>query len=343
MANDMNYPMLVSWELTNACNLNCMYCFNNSGAPLADELTKEEVFDGLKNLYDAGVFRIEFSGGEPTIRANFADIINQAHRMDFVLSLASNGTIIDKKIASLLKDVGVTYVQISLDGLEKTNDYQKGCTGAFARTIQGIKYLKQYDINVHTRMTVTKTNLSEIENVLNLAINMNVNEFNAMRAWSSGRAIESHFTLGPDETIYLDSEMQRLHEQYSKHITIKYDHCGHFERKSFQVFKDHGERICQCGRLTCVIKPNGTITPCEVLTINAGNLRREKFMNIWNNSHAFEQFRSFNADNLKGTCGKCSDRNVCGGNCRALAMIHYGDFYAEDPTCWRVMRANEIK
>jgi radical SAM protein with 4Fe4S-binding SPASM domain len=335
--------MLVSWELTNACNLNCIYCFNNSGVPFADELTKKEIYDGLRNLYNAGVFRIEFSGGEPTIRPDFVDIIKEAHKRDFVLSIASNGTLIDEKIAALLRDVGVSYVQISLDGLEKTNDCQKGSIGAFNRTIKGIEYLKKYDINVHTRMTVTKTNLSEIEDVLKLAISMNVNEFNAMRAWSSGRAMDSHFTLGPDEIIRLDSEMERLHKQYSKYITVKYDHCGHFERKSFQIFKDHGERICQCGRLTCVIKPNGIITPCEILTINAGDLRKEKFIEIWNNSRVFEPFRSFNTENLKGTCAKCSDKNVCGGNCRSLAMIHYGDFYAEDPTCWRVMRAKEAK
>jgi radical SAM protein with 4Fe4S-binding SPASM domain len=338
MINNYYHPMIVSWELTNACNLNCKYCFNDSGREFGDELTKDETHNVLKGLYDAGVFRIEFTGGEPMMRPDFIDIIKDAHDMDFIISVASNGTLINENIASILKEAEVAHVQVSLDGLKETHDYHKGFAGAFDRVVQGIKCLKDHDIRVHARMTATKKNISEIEEVLKLSASLGADEFNVMRVWTSGRAQDGQLNLNADQIISLNSEMQRLMDLYKMDIGIRYDHCGFFVREAFQPYKEHNERMCQCARTICTIKPNGIVTPCEVLTMRAGDLRVETFADIWRNSPVMDEFRSFNPDNLKGTCGKCSDRNICGGNCRALALLHHGDFYAEDPTCWKVLK-----
>ncbi len=339
MANDNYHPMMVSWELTNACNLNCVYCFNNSGRAFENELTTEEIYGVLRGLWDAGVVRIEFTGGEPMMRPDFIDIIKEAYKQGFIISIASNGTFINENIASVLKDAEVAHVQISLDGLWETHDYHKGLNGAFGLTVQGIKSLKERDIRVFARMTVTKKNICEIEDVIKLSASLDVNEVGMMRIWPSGRALNSQLNLSADEIIGLNHEMQRLMGLYKKEISIRYDHCGFFSREAFQPFRENNDRICQCARTTCVIKPDGIVSPCEVLTMNAGDLRAESFAEIWRNSTAMEEFRSFEPDNLKGTCGMCSDKYVCGGNCRALALIHHGDFYAEDPTCWKVMKA----
>lgn len=340
MAEDLYYPMIVSWELTNACNLRCLYCFNNSGIASSDELKKQEIVEGLRELYSAGVFRVEFTGGEPMMRPDFDEIIKEAHDMDFIISIASNGTLINRNRAAAIKRAEAAYVQISLDGLNGTNDFHKGVSGAFDRAVEGIKCLKEQDIPVHTRITVTKKNCSEIEGLINFAQGLGVDEFNVMRMWPSGRGLnERDIILGADETVKLNKEMLRLQEVYDKGINIKFDHCSSFERDSFKAYKEKDQIICQCGKTSCVIKPNGIVSPCEILTMSAGNLREQKFEDIWKNSKVMEEFRSFNVDNLKGACAKCSDRKVCGGNCRALALIHYGDFYAEDPTCWKVMKS----
>jgi radical SAM protein with 4Fe4S-binding SPASM domain len=338
MADENYHPMMVSWELTNACNLNCVYCFNDSGRAFENELTKEEICNILRSLWDAGVIRIEFTGGEPMMRPDFVDIIKEAHKLDFVISVASNGTFVRENIASVLKDAEVAHVQVSLDGLREMHDYHKGLNGAFDLVIKGIKSLKEHDIRVLTRMTVTKKNICAIEDVLKLSANLGVNEVGMMRVWSSGRALDGQLNLNADEIIGLNCEMQRLMELYKKEISVRYDHCGFFMREAFQPFRENNDRICQCARTSCVIKPDGIVSPCEVLTMNAGDLRTETFAEIWRNSPAMEEFRSFNPDNLKGTCGICSDKHICGGSCRALALIHHGDFYAEDPTCWKVMK-----
>lgn len=343
MATENYHPMMVSWELTNACNLNCVYCFNDSGRAFENELTKDEIYNILRSLWDTGVIRIEFTGGEPMMRPDFIDIIKEAHKLDFIVSVASNGTFISENTASVLKDTGVAHVQISLDGLRETHDYHKGLNGAFDLVVQGIKSLKEHDIRVLTRMTVTKKNIHEIEDVLKLSASLGVNEVGTMRVWSSGRALDGQLNLSANEIIGLNYEMQRLMELYKRKISVRYDHCGFFAREAFQPFRENNDRICQCARTTCVIKPNGIVTPCEVLTMKAGDLRAETFAEIWRNSPVMEEFRSFNPDNLKGTCGGCSDRYVCGGNCRALALIHYGDFYAEDPACWKVLKSKMAK
>ncbi|MFB3763859.1 MAG: radical SAM protein [Methanotrichaceae archaeon] len=334
---------MVSWELTNACNLNCIYCFNDSGRAFENELTKEEIYSTLRSLNDAGVIRIEFTGGEPMMRQDFVDIIKEAYKLDFIISIASNGTVIKKNIASVLKDIEVAHVQISLDGLKETHDYHKGLNGAFDLVVQGIKMLKEQDIRVHARMTVTKKNILEIEDVLKLSVSLGVNEVGMMRVWSSGRSLDGQLNLNANEIIGLNYEMQRLMELYKEEINVRYDHCGFFMREAFRPFRENNDRICQCARTTCVIKPDGIVTPCEILTMKAGDLRAETFAEIWRDSSVMEEFRSFDPDNLKGTCGICSDRYVCGGNCRALALIHHGDFYAEDTSCWKVMKSKMAK
>lgn len=303
------HPMIVSWELTNACNLKCKYCFNNSGKELQNELNTDETYNILRGLYNAGVFRIEFTGGEPMMRSDFENIIKYAHNMDFIISVATNGTLINK-----------------------------GVTGAFNRAIEGVKILKNHDIRVHIRMTATRKNIAEIEKVLLLSLDLGVDEFNVMRVWASGRAIDGQLNLNANQIINLNYEMQRIMSIYKDDINIRYDHCGFFERDAFQPYREYNERICQCGRTICTIKPDGIVTPCEVLTMKAGDLRVESFANIWKNSPVMDKFRSFNPEFLKGKCKTCLDKNICGGNCRALALIHYGDFYAEDPSCWRVLK-----
>ena len=134
-------PFLVVWDFTHACNLNCKHCYQRAGRPLSDELTTEEAKRLIKELADADVVALAFSGGEPLMRPDFYELAAYARSLGIYVALATNGTLITKEVAKRLKKLDI-YVEISLDGASaKTHDEFRGVPGMFDKTINGIKKL----------------------------------------------------------------------------------------------------------------------------------------------------------------------------------------------------------
>ena len=120
-------PFLAVWNFTNQCNLKCKHCYENSGLkPTPDELTTEEVKNIIDQFADIGVVALAFSGGEPLMRRDFFEIVEYAAKKEFYVSIASNGTLITPSIAKKIKNAGVSYIEISLDGFEEEHDKFRG-------------------------------------------------------------------------------------------------------------------------------------------------------------------------------------------------------------------------
>jgi len=111
----LNAPFLVVWNLTNLCNLRCKHCYQSAGTAAPDELRLEEKIRVVRDLADAGVVAVALSGGEPLIHPHFFPIVAEARKRGMFVAVATNGTMIDEKMAQRLKDSGVGYVEISLD------------------------------------------------------------------------------------------------------------------------------------------------------------------------------------------------------------------------------------
>ena len=107
---------LIVWNFTRQCNLRCKHCYENAGPrPAPDELTTEEAKQAINGFADAGVVALSFSGGEPLIRKDFFEVAEYANEREFYVSVASNGTLITEEVAQKMKEVGVQYVEISLE------------------------------------------------------------------------------------------------------------------------------------------------------------------------------------------------------------------------------------
>ena len=335
------YPIEVTYLITNACNAKCKHCYLNAGRPLPNELTLGEVKKLFADLYDAGVVNIEFSGGEPLLRRDFMEMLKIAQSFDFAISICSNGLLIDEKIAKNFKNIGVELVQISIDGLEANNDFLRG-KGAFEAAGNAVKYLKEAEIRTFVRTTVTKKTLYELEQLVNLAIDLNADLFGAKLFHPVGRGIgyKEDFMLNSEDMQRFHKIILRLSKTYKDKIHILSDNPGFFEsRMSNKVSEEEKKTfICQGGRSWCVIMPNGVVTPCDIIPFYAGNIRKEKFSEIWEKAAVFKAFRDFDPNSLKGVCSSCEYKNICGGHCHALALLFYGDFYGSDPTCWRVSK-----
>ncbi len=350
-------PFLVVWDFTHKCNLRCKHCYSNSGAAEEDELTTEQALDVVDQLADAHVTALAFSGGEPLTRKDFFEVARHASDRGLYVSLASNGTLLTSENVRKIKEAQVNYIDISIDGATaKTHDDFRGVPGAFEKAVEGLKNCIDADICACIATTVGKNNMSELPAIIDLAEKLGAERFTYFNFIPTGRG-KAHVDqdLSPQEREdvmrYLLNRMsagckttilatapqlsrvalQCQGDSGTGEVTMALAHM-----QTVKVTKKAvplGEFIggCGAGRLYCSISPQGDVHPCVFLPVNVGNLKTEKFRDIWFNAPLFTAFR--NRTNLKGTCGICQYKFICGG-CRARsAAYHDGDTLNGDPGC----------
>ncbi|MEM2896813.1 MAG: radical SAM protein [Candidatus Bathyarchaeia archaeon] len=348
-------PFLVVWNYTNACNLKCKHCYQRAERPALDELTTEERLEVVDQIDEVRVASIAFSGGEPIIRKDFFEVAKYAYEKGIYVSLATNGTLITEDVAKRLNECGVSYAEVSLDGaFPQTHETFRGMKGCFDRTIQGIKNLVKNEIFTCIAITATKFNFYEIPDIINLAKSLRVKRVIVFNFIPTGRGEEIvNLDLSPKERedllIYLHTELVNGNiealctaPQYAR-VCLQQSSLKQTDVLSPTHFASanlHGQTKaladfiggCGAGRLYCAIQPNGIVTPCVFMPIIVGDLRRKKLRDVWLESEVMDELRD--REKLKGRCGKCEYKYVCGG-CRARAYAYYQDYLAPDPGCIR--------
>jgi radical SAM protein with 4Fe4S-binding SPASM domain len=350
-------PFLIVWDFTHKCNLNCKHCYSNSGAINEEELTTKEALAVVDQLADAGVTALAFSGGEPLSRRDLFEVARHAADRELYVSVATNGTLLTKENVKKLKQAGVNYLDISIDGASaKTHDEFRGVQGAFDKAVAGLKNCVEADLCVCIATTATKNNLEEMPAIIDLAEDIGAERFTYFNFIPAGRG-KAHYDqdLSPEEREKL---MRYLLARMSKgckttilttapqlaRVGIQCQGSGGtgevtMSMAHMQTVKVTKKAVpladfiggCGAGRLYCSLSPQGDVHPCVFLPVNVGNLKTEKFQDIWLNSTLFKALR--NRGNLKGACGTCAYKYICGG-CRARsAAYHNGDMLNSDPGC----------
>jgi len=355
-------PFLIVWNLTRACNLNCVHCYESAHARAPDELDTDQAKLAVRKLADAGVAYIALSGGEPFTRHDLFQIIEEIERNEMAFSLATNGTLVTRKVAARLKQLNCGFVQVSLDGA--TPHIHNSFRGAksFERTVEGVRNLVDAGINVGVAATATKHNLSEIPYVVDKAEELGAMLFMCYNFIPTGRGINmKRKDLSPKEREKLLNWMaeqigkRKLNllstaPQYSRICNnIGQLNLTHFDTfaQSHQAFAESarflGEFVGGCGaaRLYCALEPNGDIEPCVFIPLTVGNILRDDFTKLWHNHPTFKKIRD--RESFKGYCGTCEYRNLCGG-CRAQSYAYFNDLTESDPGCiLNVKRAQPIQ
>lgn len=335
----LNAPVEVNIELTARCNARCVHCFANAGEEMPNELSTEELLRLVHDLEKMKVFRILFSGGEPFMKKGFLQLLEYASNMNFELSIATNGTLIDKKIAKRLKEIKYKgSIEVSIEGgKEITHDFFVGMPGAFKKVIRALKNLKESKIQVIAYTTVTKFNLQEIPIIRKLLLDLGVRNWRILSLMPVGRGkniFKADLSLRERKNL-----VEFIKKMKGKNdIWISYDLEGSpllFEEGDLQPERWIG---CRAGKTKCTVTSRGIVLPCDLLRnpmFYAGNIRKRPFKEIWLYSKLINFFRDFHVEMLKGVCENCSIREVCGGGCRAVAYSVYKDILAPDPRCFR--------
>jgi len=348
-------PFLVVWNLTNACNLRCQHCYQRADKPSPDELSTEEAKRIIDQLSESNVSAIAFSGGEPMVRPDFYELAQYAVSNGLQVSVATNGTLLTQENVKRLKEAGVAYVEVSLDGAKaEIHDAFRGVKGAFEKTCEGIRNAVNGGLYTGIATVATRNNLKEIPDIVDLAKELGVTRIIFFNFIPTGRGEDiSDVDLSPEER---ESLLKYLYQLASNGKIEALSTAPQYARVCLQQSMGEGESVtslthfaalklpnetkqladfiggCGAGRLYCAIQPNGLVTPCVFMPIVVGDLRKQSLKEIWSHSKVLNELSD--RDALKGRCRHCQYKYVCGG-CRARAYAYFGDYLAPDPGCIR--------
>lgn len=354
-------PRLIFWETTAGCNLRCIHCRR---VTLADQLTPqdlttEESFKMIDQIREVGRPVFVLSGGEPLFRPDIFEIARYATDKGLPVALATNGTLIDDAVAQKIKDSGVRRASISFDGIDaETHDAFRGLPGSFDAAIRGFKALRKVGIPVQINTTVANHNKEQLEGMLKMAQELDAVGLHLFLLVPVGCGVE----IAEEEMISAREYEEVLNWLYDKENTdtglqLKATCAPHYfrvmrvrraedKRKGLirtlpnshhrQVHGDGGPQMhqstkgCLAGTGVSFVSHRGEVFPCGYLPVEAGNVRKDNFGAIWQDSPLFQDMRD--PDKLEGKCGACQFKHVCGG-CRARAYGMTGNYLAEEPFC----------
>ena len=334
---------IVAWEITRSCNLFCAHCRSSSTAGVyEDELSTEECLRLVDGILKVGKPVLILSGGEPLLRPDLFQIAGYAVNKGLRVAIGTNGTLITEEVAFKLKEIPISRVAISIDfPTPELQDKFRGKTGAFQAAMAGIARLHQAGIEVQINSTITKLNAKYLNDLLDIALKSGAVAFHPFMLVPTGRGKG----LGTVEMSPQEYE-QTLNWAYDKQkemgdkIFFKPTDAPHYQRIIRQrngKEKPRGTdamnsmtRGCLAGTSFCFISHRGRVQGCGYLDVEAGNIRDKSFGEIWTNSRLFRELRDLS--NIKGKCGICEYKRVCGG-CRARAYESTGDYLEAEPYC----------
>lgn len=338
----MAEPFFVGWDVTSSCNLRCLHCNRAAGDKSINELSLNEVKSVIDQLAEdfEPIDHISFGGGEPLMRKDIFDILAYGIiKKKLKIRINTNGTLIDNKIAKALADSKVYHVQVSIDGDKKTHDLIRG-RGNFDKAIRGVKLLIKEGVNTSIRMTLMNCNRKKVKSVFDLASSLHVKRFSIGRGICSGRFKEHKKELYIKKEDYFSAIKEAFELARNKKIDFYCtDPLSIFideKRLKEIIHKFNPAKYiggCIAGIAQFFISATGKIYGCGMLDIEAGDLRKQKIREIWDNSKLFKLLRKRRDGIVKDDfCSSCKFLSICGG-CQAAAYYNNKKLLTKDPFC----------
>jgi len=327
-------PQSIFWEVTSECNLRCLHCVVAAGDRLERELTTEQGFALIQEWAAMGVSDITFSGGEPLMRKDLFQLARMAVEQNIGVQLATNGTLLAPDIVGQLKDLNIT-PQVSLDGSNR-EIYAKfrGGKKSFDEAVRGIKLLVDADIDVTIGTVLSKHNIDDIDNMLELVEQLGVKYFRLIPFIPSGRG-KKHRYLEPHP-----KEVKEITQLLAaKRAELPFEIIPMEFELTFSPPAEHvvdKARPNECGGAIhyCTVTPSGEVLPCHFFdSVKADNVHEMPFASIWEQSRFLNYFRSIRVGDIGGYCRQCQWLSDCRGGCRA-ANFSIGEVFNQNCHCW---------
>ena len=328
MKGGLDAPICLTWEITYACNLECVHCLSSSGRRDPRELTTEQAKAVLDELKELQVFYINIGGGEPMVRRDFFEIIEHSVSNGIGVKFSTNGAFIDKKNAERLAAMDYLDIQISIDGADAaTNDPVRG-PGTFDMAINAMENLKaagfgEFKISV----VVTRHNVSQLDAFKAIADSYGA-QLRITRLRPSGRGADTWNELHPT-----NEQQREVYNWLMKHgeNVLTGDSFFHLNALGPAL---PGLNMCGAGRVVCLIDPVGDVYACPFVIhdqFKAGNVLDDGgFTKVWRESDLFTELRE---PQSAGACASCGSYDACQGGCMAAKFFTGLPLDGPDPEC----------
>jgi len=345
---------VVVWNVTRQCNLKCVHCYAHAkDQTFENELSFEEGKALIDDLAGFGVPVLLFSGGEPLVRKDLPDLAAYAVQKGMRAVISTNGTLITQKMARTLKEIGLSYVGISLDGMEAINDHFRGVPGAYNKAMQGIRNSQEAGIKVGLRFTINKANVQEIPSIFDLLEEMDIPRvcfYHLVYAGRGSKMVEED--LSREETrAAVDLIMDRtkdLHDRGKPKEVLTVDNHADGPYLYLRMLKEDPERAKDVlellkmnegnnsGRGIGCISWDGSVHPDQFWRHHSfGNIKDRPFSEIWTDlSEPLMGKLKDKKEHVTGRCATCGWLSICAGNFRVRAEAVYDDVWAPDPACY---------
>jgi GeoRSP system radical SAM/SPASM protein len=329
MALSLQAPLTINWTVNNSCNFACRHCYSREDSH--EELDRGTLYACLHKAAKAGVFSVNFGGGEPLLRHDLLELAVFAQGAGLRISMNSNGWLIDRHTAVALKSAGFSKVGISIDShLPEVHDRFRGMPGSHNRAVAALGHLSSVGIATSISTVICRINHAALENLVAFALQQGARQLNFHNFKCSG--------LGMAHRDELDLTPEEWRDFYQAALAAKAEVKGLDISLDDPIIALLGERDAGslvkgsvCGKLSLNIKANGDITPCGFIPIVIGNIVRDDLREIWRDSPVLAKMRN---KQPTGKCADCSKYADCLGGCTARALALTGDPNSPDPHCW---------
>lgn len=347
------FDFFIQWHLTERCNLRCRHCYQERGARTepdqtgGGELRPEEVrreLDGAAEMIAAwrreyGIeinASVHFTGGEPLLYDGLWETLAHARKLGFSTALLTNGTLVSPGDARTARELGVSDIQVSMEGTPALHDSIRG-RGSYGRARRGIGLLADEGCRVSLNVTLSRLNFESIGETIEAAGGSGANSiyFSRLVPCGAGEGLSSAL-LSASELYSAFAEIKYFRDNSRNGFHVG---CGD---PLFQVMVSESalpqENLtasgCSAGFSGITIDSTGKVMPCRRTGVIAGDLKEQSLREIWASSPVLEKLRA--RESYAGKCGRCRYWPLCRG-CRAVAL-HYsgrgGGLFADDPQCW---------
>ncbi len=327
MKSGLDAPICLTWELTYACNLQCVHCLSSSGQRDPRELSTVEAEAVIDEMARMQVFYVNIGGGEPTIRPDFWHLVDYAVDRGVGVKFSTNGSRIDAEVARRLSESDYVDVQISIDGADaETNDSIRG-EGSFETATTAMGNLREAGFgDFKISVVMTRHNIAQLDEFAALAERYGA-QLRLTRFRPAGRGAETWHELHPSN----DQQVELYHWLLDRPEVLTGDSFFHLSALGEPL---PGLNLCGAGRVVCLVDPIGDVYACPFVLhpdFRAGNVRDSGgFASIWRQSDLFTEMRQ---PQSAGACATCGQFDACQGGCMAAKFFTGIALDGPDPEC----------
>ena len=345
---------VVVWNVTRSCNLKCVHCYAHAkDQQFENELSTKEGKALIDDLSAFGAPVMLFSGGEPLVRKDLPELAAYAVEKGMRAVISTNGTLITPELARTLKAIGLSYVGISLDGMEEVNDRFRGVKGAYKAALDGIRNSQAAGIKVGLRFTINKFNAAEIPSIFDLLEEMDIPRvcfYHLVYAGRGSKLVEEdcdHAETRKAVDLIID-RTKALHDRGLDKEVLTVDNHADGPYVYLRLLKENPDRAGEVLELLQMNEGNNSGRGIGCVSWDGqvhadqfwrhysfGNVRERPFSEIWTDlSNPLMMRLKEKKKYVTGRCATCRWLDICAGNFRVRAEAVYGDVWAPDPACY---------